>query len=225
MAKNIDFMGAIFPDVPSVKLPQQSGGLVAFDDTTDATVTADKILQGYTAYANGQKLVGTASGGGGASNVVTGSFKFEGTTSHAETINLDYNGNGYPIFVAIRVKGGLYGNADFLALIRRYAYCMYTFQKSYESTPPTWTGSGDENSATGLYYYKNSTTSATTYSQSGTYALKPYMDANASQNSSHLQIVRLKDSKTMSVWITGSGTQAYGFPSGIEYDYTVVYSS
>lgn len=63
MAKNIDFMGAVFPDVPSVKLPQQGGGLVAFDDTTDATATADKILQGYTAYANGQKLTGTASGG------------------------------------------------------------------------------------------------------------------------------------------------------------------
>lgn len=63
MAKNIDFMGAVFPDVPSVKLPQQGGGLVSFDDTTDATATADKILQGYTAYANGQKLVGTASGG------------------------------------------------------------------------------------------------------------------------------------------------------------------
>ena len=63
MAKNIDFMGAIFPDVPSVKLPQQGGGLVAFDDTTDATATADKILSGYTAYAGGQKLTGTASGG------------------------------------------------------------------------------------------------------------------------------------------------------------------
>lgn len=63
MAKNIDFMGAVFPDVPSVKLPQQGGGLVAFDDTTDATATADKILSGYTAYANGQKLTGTASGG------------------------------------------------------------------------------------------------------------------------------------------------------------------
>ena len=63
MAKNIDFMGATFPDVPSIRLPQHEGGLVAFDDTTDATATADKILQGYTAYANGQKLVGTASGG------------------------------------------------------------------------------------------------------------------------------------------------------------------
>lgn len=36
-------------------------------DLTDATATADKILQGYTAYgADGQKLTGTATGGGGS---------------------------------------------------------------------------------------------------------------------------------------------------------------
>ena len=34
-------------------------------DLTDATATADKILQGYTAYgADGSKLTGTATGGG-----------------------------------------------------------------------------------------------------------------------------------------------------------------
>ena len=39
-------------------------------DLTDATATADKILQGYTAYgADGSKLTGTATGGGSGGNV------------------------------------------------------------------------------------------------------------------------------------------------------------
>jgi hypothetical protein len=39
-------------------------------DLTDATATADKILSGYTAYgADGSKLTGTASGGGGTGGV------------------------------------------------------------------------------------------------------------------------------------------------------------
>ena len=47
----------------------QSDGTVLMD-ITDTTATADKILSGYTAYgANGEKITGTASSGGGAGGV------------------------------------------------------------------------------------------------------------------------------------------------------------
>ena len=65
MAKNIELMGAVFPDVPSIKLPQYGGGLVSFDDTSDADAVAGDIAQGKTAYVNGVKVVGTNQGGGG----------------------------------------------------------------------------------------------------------------------------------------------------------------
>lgn len=60
MAKNIDFMGATFPDVPSIRLPQHEGGLVSFDDTSDGDITASDVTQGKIGYAQGQRVVGTA---------------------------------------------------------------------------------------------------------------------------------------------------------------------
>lgn len=70
MSQNISLWGATYSSVPSVELPKQGGGTAQFDDTTDATATADKILQGYTAYANGSKLTGTATGGGSGDGYV-----------------------------------------------------------------------------------------------------------------------------------------------------------
>lgn len=60
---DISLLGATYPDVPAVTLPVDGGGTAQFDWTADADATAEDILAGKIAYANGQKIIGTGSGG------------------------------------------------------------------------------------------------------------------------------------------------------------------
>lgn len=84
---NIRIAGATYPDVPSVTLKDTSNNDVSFVLTTDATASADKIEQGYTAYVNGQKIVGTSSGGGGTDTSqanASNAFILEGTYAYVD---------------------------------------------------------------------------------------------------------------------------------------------
>lgn len=100
---NIRIAGATYPDVPSVNLKDTSNNDVSFVLTTDATATADKIEQGYTAYVNGQKIVGTSTGGGGGAVVVTEeTLPTGGVAKHItavdisnDTVDADHLAQGY----------------------------------------------------------------------------------------------------------------------------------
>lgn len=62
MGQNVTIQGASYEDVPAVNLPKTGGGMATFVDTTLASgaATAVNIQNGYSAYVNGNLIVGNA---------------------------------------------------------------------------------------------------------------------------------------------------------------------
>lgn len=97
MAQEIMVAGAIYEDVPSVRLPDSNGVFHPFTDTSDTTAVAADVAQGKTFHlADGSAATGTAAG----ATLVTKTVTANGTYS-AE----DDDADGYSE-VTVNVSGG-----------------------------------------------------------------------------------------------------------------------
>ncbi|MBR2532556.1 MAG: hypothetical protein IKE56_07870 [Lachnospiraceae bacterium] len=226
MAQNITLMGASYSAVPAVTLPKTGGGTARFDDASVTTATAADVASGKIFLASdGTITTGTNSGGGGgASNVVTGTFKGT-TTGAAMDVTLNYTGSGYPIALVICPTEGPYNSetGTFYSLVQRYVTAAYFMVKSRIGTSPVYSSSSDNDDyATVTNLYKNSASVATTYATAQT-STRWFRNTNAGTGGSGGTLVcRFKSNTKMSVYIAST---SYGFAANIEYTYRVLYSS
>ena len=195
---------------------------------TAVSVSASELVSGSeTKTANGTydvtnlaELVVAVSGG--ASNVVTGTFKGT-TTGAAMDVTLNYTGSGYP--VAVMIYPSDTDIETFNSLIQRYAIRDYIMDKYKRALTPTYPSSGtvqDANRGMPMVKYKNSSSNSTNYSHGGSTGISEgvYYDTAASANTG--SAVHIRSKTKMSVFIAGT---SYGFAANIEYRYHVIYSS
>ena len=165
-------------------------------------------------------------GGGGASNVVTGTFTTSSTGASTGTINLNYSGSGYPIAAFVFISTGLSDtNTSWYTTTARYDVGWVAMVKAVTSTTPTYQTTGEANYGAISYLYKSSTSSATSYSRTGSQTANTYTSSstNAAAGSS---MIRFKgNGKTLSYYVGNRTSSTYGLARNTTFRYTVVYSS
>lgn len=229
MAQNITLLGASYSSVPSVLLPKTGGGTAAFTDVSDTTAAASDVASGKYFYAaDGTRTLGTNSGGGGASNVVMGTFTTGATGGGNGTVSISYSGSGYPIALMIYVDGGAYnngtgGNTDWYNSVVRYDVGAFYMTKARIPTTPTYGTSGADNYGVVAIIYKNSTSTATTYTRTSSMTVNQYSSSNGAASTA---CARFKgNGKTISYYIGNGGSGTIGFAKSTKYAYIVIYSS
>lgn len=208
--------------ISNMTLPSASSATSS--GTSKATITPGSSAQylnipaGYNSAAQYYTI---AAAGGGASNIVTGTFK--GTTAGAAMdVTLSYTGTGYPIaFVIFPTEGSYNSNTGtFYSLVKRYAIDYACGIKTRMNVAPDYTNYDANNYFSVTVRYKSSSSNATSYSQAGNMEGGTYHDEAASSGTSTSVVIRSKTK--MSVFIAQS---SYGFAPNIEYTYFVIYSS
>lgn len=208
--------GKVYYDASGIETIGTASGSVsveALSVTANGTYTAPE----GKAYS---PVTVDVSGGGGASNVVSGTFK--GTTSGVSMdVDVPYTGTGFPVALYIFPVDGIKGNATLGTLKRDKAVCDFWLQKNYANVAPTYSG-GDDDEVRLLCRYKDGSRSATSYEgQQNTLNKTVYKDEDAAW-SVYADVLRVRSNKKFSVWISTGG---FSFQTNATYQYVIVYSS
>ena len=193
---------------------------------SDENLTEGNIKSGVSIFG----VTGNYTGGGGASNIVQGTFTTSATRNTTGTVTLNYTGSGYPIACLVYVDGGAYnngtgGNTTWYNSVNRYDCGYYSMVKSRTTTTPTYSTSGADNYGTVAIIYKNSTSTATTYTRTSSMTANTYTSSSTNPNNS-TGMVRFKgNGKTLAYYIGNAGSSNIGFPPSTQMAYIVIYSS
>lgn len=221
-SKNIVAKGTTYNGVESVTFPVSGGGNATFYEISDTTAVAADVDSSKWFYtALGVLTQGTASGGGGASNVVRGTFTASSNGGAAQTISVPYSGNGYPIACFVYPTNG-FSDPSVGNLIQQYAIPVVYINKTNINSdyPPTYSTSGSQNQGQVVVRYKNMSTSPSSYATGASLDANTYSSDSATDSSRTL-VVRFTSDTTLSVFIASS---SYGLIPSVEYTYIIEYS-
>ena len=182
-------------------------------------ITANGTYNASSDNADGYSSVSVAI----PSRIVIGSFT--GVVSDEESaidISIPYTGSGYPIAGIFYPSHGTFKTDDpFAVRVQRYVEAMMAFVKNNVDVAPTYNDNTAEvNLASVLAFYKNNASDATSYTSNGQKSVAVFHSSKASN--SWAACIRIHSSTAMSAYIAST---SYGFASGIEYAYALLYSS
>ena len=231
MSQNITLLGANYSDVPAVNLPKTGGGNASFFDVSDTTAAAADVASGKYFYTSaGVRTAGTNSGGGGASNIVQGEFTTGATGGTTGSFTINYTGTGYPIALMVYVKGGAYnnttsGDTTWYNSVTRYDCGWYSMIKARTTSAPTYSTSGADNYGNVAIIYKNSTSTATTYTRTSSMTANVFTSSSTNAAASTAMCRFKGDGKTVSYYIGNAGSGTIGFAKSTTFSYIAIYSS
>ena len=207
-----------------------NGALSELGETMAANITAKGVTasasDGLTTLAG--KIADIQTGGGtSCPKLVQGTFTTSSTRTTKSTINISYNGNGYPIGCMVFIENGGWnatssGNSTWYNSVNRYDVGAFYMTKSEINTTPTYSTSGTNNYGFIGLIYKNSTSDPATFTSTYAKAAVTYNSSNAGTSTACVRFVG--NGKTLGTYVGNKTSSTIGLAPSTTYSYIVIYS-